>query len=91
MHILFVPQSSDVEAFKALSHLRVLKVPTLAEPIFKRLCGAMEVIDVINVDKIDLSCYLFNSGLTYAESSLKIGQTTVQPDSDDECKSHTWR
>lgn len=86
-----IVQSSNVIAFKSLKHLRTLKMPTLDTSIFKGLCETMDVIDIINMEKDDLSCYLLTNGLPYDESTFKTGETTIKPGTEDDCKSNQFR
>lgn len=48
----------------------------------------MDVIDIINMEKDDLSCYLLTNGLPYDESTFKAGKTTIKPGTEDDCKSN---
>lgn len=52
------------------------------------LCKTLETIDIINMENFDLSCFLLVSGSTFDESTIKIGQTTLLPDNDNNGKLH---
>lgn len=34
-------------------------------------------IDIVNLENCDISCFVFASGLSFEESTIKIGQSTL--------------
>lgn len=75
-----------MNAFESLRRVRTLKMPSLDRPLFKRLCDALSNIDIVNLEKGDLSCLVLESGLSYDDSFFITGRTTPKPYIEEECK-----
>lgn len=75
-----------MNAFEPLKRVRTLKMPTLDRPVLKRLCDALSSIDMINLEKGDLSCLVLESGLSYDDSFFITGRTTPKPYIEEECE-----
>lgn len=50
---------------------------SVAEKNFLNLCKALKSIDLINLDKYDLSCFELSAGSTFDESTIKSGQNNI--------------
>lgn len=80
--IIYFLQNLNSEAFKYLVKLRTLRISSVAEENVLNLCKSLESIDLINMDKYDLSCFELSAGSTFDESTIKAGQSTFIIDTD---------
>lgn len=62
-----------MNAFKYLTNLRVLNIPTVEPKFAENLCKSLDVIDIIHLtsENYDLSCFLLTSGTSYDESTIR--------------------
>lgn len=79
MNLNIIFQNINVNAFKYLINLRTLQLPIVAKENILDLCKALKSTDVINMEGYDLSCFFLTSGLSFDESTIKIGQSTLIP------------
>lgn len=49
----------------------------IARDEIRELCDTLTAIDVINMDKYDVSCYQLTSGASFEDSTVKPGIVTV--------------
>lgn len=73
-YIFIYIQNLNSEAFKYLLKLRTLRISSIAEKNVLNVCKALESIDLINMDKYDVSCFELSAGSTLDESTIKSGQ-----------------
>lgn len=65
-----------MKAFRSFSNLRSLQITDVARDEIVYLCDILTAIDVINMDKYNLSCYQLTLGATFEDSTIKSGMTT---------------
>ncbi|XP_031616465.1 leucine-rich repeat and immunoglobulin-like domain-containing nogo receptor-interacting protein 2 [Contarinia nasturtii] len=77
--------TQGVSAFKPLTELRRLFIPTVPRHIALNLCKNLQVIDIINLslENHDISCFLLFNNATYEESTIRtdLFKTPTDPPS----------
>lgn len=72
----FIFQHINLEAFRPFVNLRSFQVTDIAQHEIRDLCDILTAIDVINMDKYDVSCFQLVSGASFEESTVKAGIAT---------------
>lgn len=75
-------QHINVRAFQPLNNLRSLHISDVARDDIQYLCDTLAAIDVINMDKYDVSCYQLSLGSSFEDSTIKPAFVSEEPAND---------
>lgn len=79
VHVNFIFQHINLDAFRPFVNLRSFQVTDIAQHEIRDLCDILTAIDVINMEKYDVSCFQLVSGASFEESTVKAGVATEPP------------
>lgn len=69
----FPLQHINVKAFRPFVNLRSLQVTDIARNEIRDLCDTLTAIDVINLDKYDVSCFQLTLNASFEDSTVIAG------------------